>query len=62
LKKLRAEEDEAAKSRLMPLKGEGDLEKDYEAGKEIFSTEQVHEGGIQVAGIQPRLSQKLLQS
>ena len=62
LKKLRAEEDEAAKSRLMPLKGEGDLEKDCEAGKENYTTEQGGEGGIQVAGIQPRLSHKLLQS
>jgi hypothetical protein len=61
LKKLRAEEDEAAKS-LMPLRGEGDFEKDYAAGKEKFSTEQLREGGVQVAGIHQRVGQKLLQS
>jgi hypothetical protein len=62
LKKLRAEEEEAAKSRLMPLRGEVDLEKDSEAGKENHSLEQVREGGSHYAGIQPRLNLKIAQS
>jgi hypothetical protein len=62
LKKLRAEEEEAAKSRGTFVKGKVDLEKEWEAGKENWALEQVRKGGINSASTLPRLSHKIVQS
>jgi hypothetical protein len=61
LKKLRAEEEEAAKSRYTPVRGEVGSEKDCEAGKENWPLEQGRDDEINYAPILPRLSQKIAQ-
>ena len=61
LKKLRAEDEEAAKSKFTPVRGEVASEKDCEAGKENWPLEQGRDGQINYAPILPRLSQKIAQ-
>ena len=58
LKKLRAEEEDAAKSKGTSLKGEVDSEKECRLGKENWSLEQVPASGINCAGIPPRQGKK----
>jgi hypothetical protein len=59
LKKLRAEEEEAAKSRYTHVRGEVGSENDCEEGKENWPLEQGRDGEINYAPILPRLSQKI---
>ena len=59
LKKLRAEEEEAAKSKGTSVKGDVDFEKEYEAGKDKWALEHFREGGINSAGILPRQGHKV---
>ena len=54
LKKLRAEEDEAAKSKGFSVKQQVDTEKDSELGKDNWALEQVPGSGINSTGILPR--------
>ena len=59
LKKLWAEEEDAAKSKGISLKGEVDSEKECQLGKENCSRDQVPGSGINCAGIIPQRGHKI---
>ena len=59
LKKLRAEEEDAAKSKGIPVKGDVDFEKECEAAKENWALEHVVEGGLNTASLLSRQGHKI---
>jgi hypothetical protein len=59
LKKLRAEEEEAAKSKGTSVKGDVDFNKDCEAAKDNWALEHAREGGVNSAGLLPRQGHKI---
>jgi hypothetical protein len=56
LKKLRAEEEELAKSKLGTVKGESDFEKKGDVGKKNWVLDGIRERGFEGAAIPPRQS------